>query len=65
MITARGPLGTGRGEVRNAFERLVGRNPITREEFQAIQAQLDADLDSQRLARVPLDLDALRSNPTG
>ncbi len=44
-------------EVRNAFELLVGRNLITREECQAIQAQLDGDLDSQRLVRVPLDLD--------
>ena len=37
-------------EVRNAFELLVGRALITREECRAIQAQLDADLDSQRLA---------------
>ena len=44
-------------EVRNAFELLVGRNLITREECRAIQAQLDGDLESQRLARVPLDLD--------
>jgi predicted nucleic acid-binding protein len=44
-------------EVRNAFELLVGRALITREECRAIQAQLDADLDSQRLARVSLDLD--------
>ena len=44
-------------EVRNAFELLVGRNLITREECRAIQAQLDGDIESQRLARVPLDLD--------
>jgi predicted nucleic acid-binding protein len=44
-------------EVRNAFELLVGRNLITREECRAIQAQLDGDLESQRLARVLLDLD--------
>lgn len=44
-------------EVRNAFELLVGRSLITREECRAIQAQLDGDLESQRLARVPLDLD--------
>jgi predicted nucleic acid-binding protein len=46
-------------EVRNAFELLVGRNLITREECRAILAQLDGDLDSQRLARVPLDLDGV------
>jgi predicted nucleic acid-binding protein len=44
-------------EVRNVFELLVGRALISREECRAIQAQLDADLDSQRLARVSLDLD--------
>ena len=46
-------------EVRNAFELLVGRNLITREECRAILAQLEGDLDSQRLARVPLDLDVV------
>lgn len=46
-------------EVRNAFELLVGRSLITREECRAILAQLDGDLDSQRLARVPLDLDGV------
>ena len=44
-------------EVRNAFELLVGRNLITGEECRAIQAQLAGDLESQRLRRVPLDLD--------
>lgn len=44
-------------EVPNAFELLVGRGSITREECRAIHAQLQEDLDSQRLARVPLDLD--------
>jgi hypothetical protein len=37
---------------------LVGRNLITRDECRAIEAQLHGDLESQRLARVPLDLDA-------
>jgi predicted nucleic acid-binding protein len=46
-------------EVRNAFELLVGRKLITREECQAIQAQLNVDVESQRLARVPLDLDGV------
>ena len=44
-------------EVRNAFELLVGRGLITREECRAIQAHLQEDLESQRLARVSLDLD--------
>lgn len=44
-------------EVRNAFESLVGRGSITRDECRAILAQLDGDLHSQRLARVSLDLD--------
>jgi predicted nucleic acid-binding protein len=44
-------------EVRNAFELLVGRGMIARDECRAIQGQLDGDLDSQRLARVSLDLD--------
>jgi predicted nucleic acid-binding protein len=49
-------------EVRNAFELLVGRRLITREECRAIQAQLDGDLESQRLARLPLDLDTVFTN---
>ena len=44
-------------EVPNAFELLVGRGLISREECRAIQAQLQEDLESQRLARVSLDLD--------
>ena len=46
-------------EIRNAFELLVGRRLITREECRGIQAQWDGDLESQRLARVPLDLDSI------
>ena len=44
-------------EVPNAFELLVGRGLISREECRAIQAQLQGDLESQRLARMPLDLE--------
>ena len=44
-------------EVPNAFELLVGRGWISREECRAIHAQLQEDLESQRLARVSLDLD--------
>jgi hypothetical protein len=45
-------------EVRNALQSLVGRGLITRDECRAVFAQLDGDLDSQRLARV-----SLRSGP--
>ena len=44
-------------EVPNAFERLVGRDLITREECDSVQQQLQDDLDSQRLMRTSLDLD--------
>ena len=44
-------------EVPNAFELLAGRGLISREECRAIHAQLQEDLDTQRLARVSLDLD--------
>jgi predicted nucleic acid-binding protein len=44
-------------EVPNAFELLVGRGAISREECRAVHAQLQEDLDSQRLVRVPVDLD--------
>ena len=44
-------------EVPNAFELLVGRGSINREECRAVHAQLQEDLESQRLARVSLDLD--------
>ena len=46
-------------EVPNAFELLVGRGSISREECRAIQAHLQEDLESQRLARVSLDLDRI------
>lgn len=44
-------------EVPNAFELLVGRELITRDECRAIQAQLQEDLENQRLMPVSLDLD--------
>jgi predicted nucleic acid-binding protein len=44
-------------EVPNAFELLVGRGSISREEWRAIQVHLQEDLHSERLARVSLDLD--------
>lgn len=46
-------------EVSNAFELLVGRDLISREEYRAVHAQLQQDLASQRLLRVSLDLDAV------
>ena len=51
-------------EVPNAFELLVGRGSISREECRAIQAQLQEDLDSRRLARVSLDLDRVFASAT-
>lgn len=44
-------------EVPNAFELLVGRELITRDESRAIHAQLQEDLETQRLMPVALDLD--------
>jgi predicted nucleic acid-binding protein len=44
-------------EVPNAFELLVGRELITRDECRAIQAQLRGDLENQRLMPVALDLE--------
>lgn len=46
-------------EIANAFELLVGRGSINREECRAVYAQLQEDLESQRLARVALDLDRI------
>jgi predicted nucleic acid-binding protein len=44
-------------EVPNAFERLVGRGLMTRDECRSVQQQLQDDLDNQRLLPVCLDLD--------
>jgi predicted nucleic acid-binding protein len=44
-------------EVSNAFELLVGRNLISRDECNSVRRQLRDDLDSQRLLPVSLDLD--------
>ena len=44
-------------EVPNAFELLVGRDLMTRDECRSLQRQLRDDLESQRLMRVSLDLD--------
>jgi predicted nucleic acid-binding protein len=44
-------------EVPNAFELLVGRGLITREQCRAILEQLQDDLDNNRLAASAIDLD--------
>jgi predicted nucleic acid-binding protein len=46
-------------EVPNAFELLVGRKQISRDECRAIQAQLRTDVEDQRLMSVSLDLDRM------
>jgi predicted nucleic acid-binding protein len=44
-------------EVSNAFELLAGRGAISRDECRAVIAQLDEDLDAQRLVATSLDMD--------
>lgn len=44
-------------EVQNAFELLVGRKLMTRDECRSVQAQLRDDLESQRLLPVSLDFE--------
>jgi len=44
-------------EVPNAFELLVGRELMTRDERRSVQEQLNDDLENQRLMRTSLDLD--------
>lgn len=44
-------------EVPNAFELLVGRDLMTRDECRSVLRQLRDDLESQRLVHVSLDLD--------
>ena len=44
-------------EMANAFELLVGRGVMTRQESRTIHSQLHDDLESQRLVRLSVDLD--------
>ena len=44
-------------EVSNAFELLVGRAIMTAQESLTIRAQLDDDIENQRLVRLSVDLD--------
>jgi predicted nucleic acid-binding protein len=49
-------------EVLNAFELLVGRDAMTRDECRAVQDQLQDDLTSHRLIRLTLDFDQVFTN---
>jgi predicted nucleic acid-binding protein len=51
-------------EVPNAFEMLVGRGAITRDECHAILKQLQEDVDAQRLMTVAPDLDEVFAHAT-
>lgn len=44
-------------EVLNAFELLVGRAVVTRQECRTLRAHLNDDIEHQRLVRLSLDLD--------
>jgi predicted nucleic acid-binding protein len=44
-------------EVSNAFELLVGRGALSPDESRGVQAQLRADIQEQRLRKLPLALD--------
>jgi predicted nucleic acid-binding protein len=44
-------------EVPNAFDLLVGRDLISRDECGSVQEQLKEDVEHQRLVRLSLDLD--------
>ena len=46
-------------EVPNAFELLVGRAVMTRQECRTVHAQLRDDIENQRLVRLSLDLDGV------
>jgi predicted nucleic acid-binding protein len=49
-------------EVPNAFELLVGRGLVTRDEARAVHGQLRDDMENQRLLPVSLDLDQVFSD---
>jgi predicted nucleic acid-binding protein len=51
-------------EVPNAFEMLVGRRLITRDESRATLRQLEEDIESQRLLPTSLDLDRVFADAT-
>jgi predicted nucleic acid-binding protein len=49
-------------EIPNAFEQLLGRRQITRDECRRVERQLQDDLESERLMPVSLDLDRMFSD---
>lgn len=49
-------------EVLNAFELLVGRGAMTREQCRTLQEQLQDDIANHRLVRLSLDLDQVFAN---
>lgn len=49
-------------EVLNAFESLVGRHAITRDECRAVHDQLQDDILNHRLVRSTVDLDQVFTN---
>ena len=51
-------------EVANAFEMLVGRRAITRDECRAVLGQLREDVDAQRLMTVSPDLEQVLARAT-
>jgi predicted nucleic acid-binding protein len=51
-------------EVPNAFERLVGRKLLTRDECRGLYEHLQEDLDDQRLVATAVDLDAVFAQAT-
>jgi predicted nucleic acid-binding protein len=51
-------------EVPNAFERLVGRDLMTRGECESVEQQVREDLESQRLVPLAVDLEEVFSQAT-
>ncbi len=51
-------------EVPNAFERLVGRKLLTREECRGLYDHLQEDLDNRRLVLISVDLEAVFAQAT-
>jgi predicted nucleic acid-binding protein len=51
-------------EVPNAFERLVGRKLLTRDECRGLYDHLQEDLDNQRLVPIAVDLEAVFAQAT-
>lgn len=52
-------------EVANAFALLTGRGLISEKEYRAIRAQLQEDIEAQRLVPLPLDWDRVFASACG